>query len=141
MFFNYNLVSSCEGSHHALRPPTPPSPVRDLGQGAVTSQAGFLNLRKMNITLAFLAINVEIWYTCHCLSFLIWFMLYNGQCASLMCPACDVTVWVREGQQYLGHGKGPHTEIYVARTSFSEKLKYILATLYSFENQYTITLP
>ena len=41
-------------------------------------------------------------------------MLKNGYYASLMCPVCEVTAWVREEQQYPGPGKGPHAEIYVA---------------------------
>ena len=67
--------------------------------------------------------NDKMWYTSLFLSSLIWFMpgfmLYN---ASLMCPACDVTARVREGQQYSGgFGKGPHTEIYVAPEHFGKK--------------------
>ena len=48
-------------------------------------------------------------------------MLYNGLYTSLMCPACDVTACVREGQQYPGHVKEPHTEIYVASICFGKK--------------------
>ena len=43
------LVNICypteKASLYALRPPTLPFPVRDLGKDAVTSQAGFLNLK------------------------------------------------------------------------------------------------
>ena len=30
---------------------------------------------------------------------------HKGQCASLMCPACDVTAWVREGSSNQGLGR------------------------------------
>ena len=38
-----------------------------------------------------------------------------------ICPACDVTAWVREGQQYPGPGRGPHTGIYAAPKRFGKK--------------------
>ena len=65
--------------------------------------------------------NDTIWYTCLIPLSLICFMLYEGYYASLMCPACDVTAWVRKEQQYPGHGKGPHAEIYVAPKWFGTK--------------------
>ena len=42
---------------------------------------------------------------------------------SIMCPACDVTAWVREGQQYLGPGKVKVVlrESYVAPSRFGKK--------------------
>ena len=38
-----------EKSHYAMSPITLPFPVGDLGQGAVISQAGLLNLKEVNI--------------------------------------------------------------------------------------------
>ena len=58
-----------------------------------------------------------------------WFMLYKGVYASLICPACDVTACTREGKQYPGHGKEPTTGMYVAPKPFGMKtynLGYIL---------------
>ena len=49
-----------------------------------------------------------------------------------MCPACDVTAWDREEQQYSGLEKGPHAEIYVAPKRFEKNKsnwKYILSIL------------
>ena len=38
-----------------------------------------------------------------------------------MCPACDVTAWVKEEQQYPAPGKGPRVEIDVAPKRFGKK--------------------
>ena len=49
-----------------------------------------------------------------------------------MCPVCDVTAWVTEGQQYPGPGKVPHTERYEALERFGkkkQKLKYTFCTI------------
>ena len=54
------------------------------------------------------------------LSNLIWLMVYDVLYASIICPACDVTAWVRERQQYSGHGKVPPTRIYVASKDLAE---------------------
>ena len=77
MYFSCNMLSFCKGSHHALWPPTPPSQRDYLGMGAVTSQAGFLNLKIVNIILTLRVNNDRMWYTYFCLSSLIWFMLYH----------------------------------------------------------------
>ena len=88
----------------------------DLGQGAVTSQAGFLNLNIMNI----------MWIN---LPSLMWFMLYKGLHDSLMCPACDITARAREGRQCPGPRNEPTTEMYVAPKRFgiqTSNLGYVL---------------
>ena len=38
-----------------------------------------------------------------------------------MCPASDVTAWVKEEQQYPAAGKGPHVEIDVVPKRFGKK--------------------
>ena len=58
-------------NHWALRPASPPAPVRYLGKGPGTSQAGFSNLNIINIMRSFLANNDKMWYTCLILSSLI----------------------------------------------------------------------
>ena len=58
-----------------------------------------------------------------------------------MCPTCDVTDWVREGQQYSGPGKVPHTEMYEAPESFGKKtqnLKYIYQLYYYISKTSTL---
>ena len=55
-------------------------------------------------------------------------MVYNGLYASSVCPACDVTAWVKEEQQQPGPCEGPHTEVHVASKRFGkniQNLKYI----------------
>ena len=52
-------------------------------------------------------------------------MLYKGMYASLMCPACDVTVWVRERQHHPGLGKEPTTGIYVTLKCFGRNTKHL----------------
>ena len=56
--------------------------------------------------------------SCLILSHLIRLMVYDALYASLICPACDVTAWVRERQQYPGHRKVLPTRIYVASKGF-----------------------
>ena len=81
------------------------SPSIDLVEGAVTSQAGFLNLQKMKIMFIF-HINIDkMQYASLFLLSLIWFILYNSQYCSLSSLACDVTACVREGKQYSGTEK------------------------------------
>ena len=48
----------------------------------------------------------------------------------MLCSVCDVTAWVREGQQYPEPGKVPHTEACVAYKLPDEEtrdLVYVLA--------------
>ena len=59
-----------------------------------------------------------------------------------MCPACDVTAWVREGQQYSGPGKVPHTEMYEAPEPLGKRtqnVKYISYTI-MFPKRVNLTL-
>ena len=75
----------------------------------MTSQAGLSNLNKMNIKLTLHINDDQMRYTHANLPSLMSFMLFKGIYDSLMCPACDVTAWVREGKQYLEYGKEPTT--------------------------------
>ena len=51
-------------NHYTLRSSTPPTPVRELGKGAVTSQAGFLNLKQLNMRGTFYVHKDKMEYTC-----------------------------------------------------------------------------
>ena len=73
-------------------------PSENQGKGVATSQAGFLDLKKVNIMWILPFNNDKMRYTCSILLFLIWFELHIKRLyVSLICPACDVTAWVREG--------------------------------------------
>ena len=58
---SFNLLYPRRQSLYVLRPP---SLVRDLGKGAVTSQAGFLNLKIVIIMWTFHVSNDNMRYTC-----------------------------------------------------------------------------
>ena len=87
----------------------------------MTSQAGLINLNKVNTKLTFHLNDDPMRYTNLNLPFLLWFMLYNGLYDCLMCPACNITSWVREGKQYPEPWKEPTTEMYVAPKPFGIK--------------------
>ena len=87
----------------------------------MTSQAGFSNLNKMNINLTLHVNDDQMRYTHVNLPSLMCFMLFKGLYDSLMCPACDVTAWVREGKQYPEYGKESTTGMYVAPRPFTLK--------------------
>ena len=65
MHLSFYLLYPRRQSLYVLRPP---SLVRDLGKGAVTSQAGFLNLKIVNIMWTFDVSNDNMRYTCSVLS-------------------------------------------------------------------------
>ena len=62
------------------------------------------------------------------------------QCASLICPACDVTAWVREGQQYPGPGKGPHKESMTFQNALAKRYKICNISYSYYHDSKTSTL-
>ena len=73
-------------------------------------------------------------------------MLYKGWHTSVMCPACDVTPWVRESQQYSWFWEGTtYINLCSCKTLWPKDIKLEICSIHAImirkRVQLTITLP